>query len=225
MSDIKPPYIPSLLWQTFSSRGTPKRLAPNELLWTPGSNFPEHKYVVTSGLLRLYHVTSSGNGVTLLTVSAGGFLGQHTDAATENQMTGAEALCETELLFLPLEQTSRWLSQKDDVGRLFAGWIYDDLVAQLRDTQLRFSLEHDTALVCVVHALLVLDHLNLLERMSRQQIATVANLTVETTVRVISKLLREGHLASSRFTTLSDKERLTLADLLEPYELSNSPYG
>jgi CRP-like cAMP-binding protein len=165
----------------------------------------------------------------LLDISAGGFLGQHTDTATdtseENQMTGAEALCETSVLFLLPGQTHHWFNQDNEIGRLFTSWLHEDLVAQLRETQVRFGLEHDSALVCVVHALLVLDHLSLLNRMTRQQIAMMANLSVETTVRVISKLVREKYLASSRFTSLTDTERLALADLLEPYEVSNSPYS
>jgi hypothetical protein len=53
----------------------------------------------------------------------------------------------------------------------------------------------------------------------------MANLTVETTVRSISSLMRDGVLKSSHFSALSADERHALADMLEPYEPSELPYG
>ena len=77
----------------------------------------------------------------------------------------------------------------------------------------------------VAHVLLTLDRQALLDRMTRQQLADLANLTLETTVRTISQFLREGTLKGSRFTLLSERGRLALAEMLEPYEPGELPYS
>lgn len=225
MSTLRPDSVPEALWQRFAAVGVPTELRAEGFLWTPGDDVANSSYLVTSGLVRLYHPTSSGSAVTLLAVGTGGFLGYHPETDDQAHVTGAEALCDTSLLALPSERVGEWFKELNAFGQAFVAWLQQDLIAQLRDTQLRLGLEHDSAAVRVAHALLALDRQSLLSRMSRTHIAELANLTVETTVRSISQFVREGRLKRSRFTRLSEAERLALADLLEPYELSVTPYS
>ena len=223
MATVRPETVPEALWRRFTAGGVPATLRAGTFLWTPGDDVAGSSYLVTTGLMRLYHPTSSGQVVTLLAVGAGGFLGYRLGTDDQAHITGAEALTDAALLTLRPEQVAHWLGGQDEVGRAFLGWLYEDLLAQLSDTQLRLGLEHSSAAARVAHALLALDRQSLLSRMSRAHIAELSNLSVETTVRTISQFVSEGRLERSRFVNLSEAERLALADLLEPYALSLTP--
>lgn len=220
----RPETVPEGLWQTLSSLGEGVRAEMGALLWEPGDAHEGESYLVVRGLVRLYHPSRKGEAVTLLAVGAGGLLGHYPEARSHHS-TGAEALCSSDLLALPTEHVARWLSGVDETSRTFTSWLRHTTDQQLAETYTRLELDHDTARAKVAHVLLTLDRQALLDRMTRQQIADLANLTVETAVRTISQFLREEVLRGSHFTTLSEAERLALAEILEPYEQGELPYG
>lgn len=220
----RPNSVPDSLWTSFTSLGTPFRVDAGQLLWEPGDTREDESYLVVNGLVRLYHPSRGGSAVTLLAVGAGGLLGHHPALQQHPYATGAEALCASQLFVLSAAKVSGWLQEKDDTGRIFVSWLREAVNGQLAETFARLELEHDSAKVRVAHVLLALDRQALLDRMTRQNLADLANLTLETTVRNISQLVREGTLKSSHFTVLSEAERLALAALLEPYEPADLPY-
>ena len=220
----RPDILPETLWNDFIRIGTPAHAKAGELLWEPGDAHEGESCLVVRGLVRLYHPSRKGDAVTLLAVSAGGLLGHHPET-NRPHTTGAEALLSSDLLLLPAEHTTRWLSGKDETSLAFVRWLRHTTDQQMSETYLRLELDHDSAKAKVAHILLTLDRQVLLERMTRQQIADLANLTLETTVRTISQFLREGTLHSSHFTALSEAERLALAEILEPYEPDELPYS
>ena len=126
---------------------------------------------------------------------------------------------------LPAERITQWLRGTDKTSTTFVRWLRYTLDQQLAETYTRLELEHDTAKAKVAHVLLTLDRQALLERMTRQQIADLANLTIETTVRTISQFLREGILKGSHFTKLSEAECAALGAILEPFEPDELPYS
>ncbi len=224
----RPGTVPEALWNDLVSIGTPTQVEMGELLWEPGDAHEGESYLVVRGLVRLYHPSRKGEAVTLLVVGAGGLVGHHpTDQfeASRPHATGAEVLCSSTLLALPAERIMCWLQETDKTSTTFIQWLRHTVEQQLDETYTRLELEHDTAKAKVAHVLLTLDRQALLDRMTRQQIADLANLTIETPVRTISQFLREGVLKGSRFTVLNDAERFALAALLEPFEPDELPYS
>ena len=220
----RPDILPETLWNDFIRIGTPAHAKAGELLWEPGDAHEGESCLVVRGLVRLYHPSRKGDAVTLLAVSAGGLLGHHPET-NRPHTTGAEALLSSDLLRLSATHVTRWRGGTDETSRTFTLWLRHSLDQQLNETYTRLELDHDSARAKVAHVLLTLDRQALLDRMTRQQIADLANLTLETTVRTISQFLREGLLKGSRFTVLSKQERLALAEILEPYEPGELPYG
>ena len=220
----RPETVPESLWDSLSSLGEGVSVEMGELLWEPGDLYEGESYLVVRGLVRLYHPSRKGEAVTLLAVGAGGLLGHYSETRS-HRATGAEALCPSDLLTLSAEYVTRWLKGMDETSRAFLTWLRHTTDQQLAETYTRLELDHDTARAKVAHVLLTLDRQALLDRMTRQQIADLANLTTETTVRTISQFLREGVLRGSHFTVLSEAERLALAEILEPYEPDELPYS
>ena len=225
MEATRPAAIPEPLWTTFLNLGTPHHVDRGALLWEPGEYRNSDCFVVVHGLTRLYHLSRKGLPVTLLLLGAGSLLGHHPDLEHRPYATGAEALCATQLLALPAQTISTWLRGSDALSVSFADWVRHGVNEQLDETFVRLELEHDSAKFKVAHTLLTLDRQALLDRMSHQHIADIANLSLETTVRSVTQLLREGYLQNSHFTALSDAERLALTGLLEPFEPTDLPYS
>ncbi len=225
MKPEKPETIPETVWQIIQTYSEPMALGLGQLLWQPGDLRANYCYIVTKGLLRLFHDTSSGKAVTLLAISPGGILGHHHNPKIKTHVTGAEAITNSQVMVFPSDRLESLLKQTDDLSRAFTLWFRNLMFQQLSETNTRLELEHDSAKVKVAHILLALDRQGYLDRIDRQHIADLANLSVETTVRTISQLLREGILKDSHFTVLSEPERLALADLLEPYEPTELPYS
>lgn len=225
MTSARPQTVPEDLWPHLEAVGRPHALEPRHLLWEPGDLHDGDSYLVLGGLIRLYHPSRDGGAVTLLVAGSGALLGHHASLQPHNHATGAETMCSSRVLVLPVAAVGAWLTERDEVGRSFVQWLRTSVTGQLADTYTRLELEHDTAPARVAHVLLALDRQRLLDRMTRQDLADLANLTLETTVRTISRFVREGLLAGSRFTVLSEDERLALAAILEPYEPSELPYS
>lgn len=224
MDLTRPQSVPEALWTQFVQVGTHVRARKSELLWAPGETREDVSYLVLRGLARLYHPGRKGDAVTLLLLGSGDLLGHHPELGYRPYATGAETLCASDLLSLPAASVEDWLYGSTPISALFKTWLRRSANRQLENTFQRIELEHDAARVRVAHTLLALDRQALLERMSRQQIADVANLSLETTVRCITQLLRDGHLKTTRFTALSEPERWALVRLLEPYEPLDLPY-
>lgn len=217
--------LPGNLWQRLEQVGSPVRLEPGELLWTPGEQQLGQTYFLTSGLMRLYHLNHGGDAVTILAVGAGGMLGHHPSLEDSPYDTGAEAILPSSLLSVPSAILTEWLTAHDTLAEEFAGWILEDLNRHLMNTYARLELEHSSARERVARTLVTLDAKVLLPRVSRQQLADLCNLTTETVVRTLSGFLKDGTLESTRFIALSADERHALVELLEPYEPDASPYS
>ena len=214
-----PDDLPETLWKAFLALGEPLRMEAGALLWEPGDPHEGESYLVVRGLVRLYHPSRKGDAVTLLAIGAGGLVGHHPlleppKGVGRPRATGAEALCSSDLLTLPAAHVTTWLRGTDATSTAFSGWLRRTVDQQLAETYTRLELEHDTARAKVAHVLLTLDRQTLLNRMTRQQIADLANLTIETTVRT-----------TSHFTVLSEAERGALGKLLEPFEPDELPYS
>ena len=219
----RPQSVPQPIWERFNRFGLSLRLEAGALLEEP-DELCENMWLVLCGLIRLYQTDRKGNAVTLLSVGAGGLVGHHPELKSR-QVAGAEALVGSSLLAFPAALVDSWLTEPGAFGPAFTGWLLEDIGLRLEDTYVRLELEHAPATERVARALLVLDRQALLSRMTRQQIADFANLTVETTVRAISSFLRAGTLASSHFTRLSEAERHALGGLLGNSEPSALPYS
>lgn len=214
----KPKGIPDVLWAHFNELGNVSYVSAGELLWEPGESRDYECFIVLSGLFRLYHPSRKGIAITLLTIGKGSMFGHHPSLQHRPFATGAEALCDSKLLSIPVQIIAQWLEGSDELSKIFVTWLRETVNRQLDETYKRLELEHDTAIARVAHVLLALDRQAILDRMSRQKIADIANLTVETTVRSISQLVREGALEKSQFTVLSREERFSLVRIVAPFE-------
>ena len=206
------------------AEGAVQCVEAGELLWQSGDERSGQGYIVTKGLFRLFHPSRSGNVVTLLAVAPGGILGYQGASKRKTHLSGAEAVYASQVLSVPVVRLESLLQASDAVGQAFTSWFGNTMFQQLAETDTRLELEHDSAKAKVAHVLLALDAQGCLDRLTRQTIADLANLSLETTVRQISRLLKEGVLGSSHFTALTLKERLALAELLEDYEPVQLPY-
>ena len=117
MDSVKPEAIPTSLWSLLNSRGDFERIAAGELLWQPGDERTERSYIVTRGLLRLFHPSHDGHSVTLLAIGPGGILGHDTNPLKKTYLTGAEALCESQLLGVLIAFLEQCLGMPDALGR------------------------------------------------------------------------------------------------------------
>lgn len=216
MPRSRPESIPEGLWLHFAAVGSRTRVARSALLWEPGERRAGRAYVIVAGVARLYCLGRRGLPVTLLMVGAGGLIGHHPDLQHQPYATGAEAVSACDVLELPAERVAAWLEARDEFGRTFVAWLRGVVNRQVVDTYERLRLERESARARVAHVLLALDRQASLSGITRQQVADLANLTLETTIRTIAELVRTHALEGARLTVLSAAERSALAGILEP---------
>ena len=216
---------PSPVTQFFDTQGEQRALKSHTFLWKSGEAV-ETLYLVETGLLRLLNIRSDGTTTTLLGVGAGGLVGTHPLLGVVETSAGAEALLSSQVRGVPIEVFRAWLDSPADSTTLedLQAWLFSDLRRHLADTYARLELAHASASERLARVLLSLNALGLLASARRQQLAELANLTVETTVRTLRIWEDEGILSSRRLETLSVSEREALAALLHNDNLT-LPYS
>ena len=206
---------PSPITQFFDTQGERLSLKSQTFLWKSGEAV-KTLYLVQTGLLRLFNVREDGTTTTLLGVGAGGLVGTHPLLGVVEASAGAEALLPSQVSGLPVDAYRAWLDSATDNATLedLQTWLFSDLRRHLADTYARLELAHASASERLARVLLSLNALGLLASAQRRQLAELANLTVETTVRTLRTWEDEGVLSSRRLGTLSASERDALAALL-----------
>ena len=210
---------PSPITQFFDTQGERLTLKSHTFLWKSGEAV-KTLYLVQTGLLRLFNVRKDGTTTTLLGVGAGGLVGTHPLLGVVEASAGAEALLPSQVSSLPVDAYRAWLDSATngtaDSATLedLQAWLFSDLRRHLADTYARLELAHASASERLARVLLSLNALGLLASARRRQLAELANLTVETTVRTLRTWEDEGVLSSRRLGTLSAPERDALAALL-----------
>ena len=222
---LPPDPVPEDVWRRLVSEGHRYDLDTREPLWEPAQERPSRAYVVSEGLVRLYHPNRQGKAITVVAVGRGGLLGYHPQLSGSPYATGAEAMTLSRLLGLRGEELDRWFQEGDELGEDFREWLRRDLDLHMRNTYTRLQLDNTSAEEKVARMLLALHEQNLLTSITRRQIAELTNLSAETVVRVLSKLRREETLEKTEFTLLSENERHNLCDLLTPFEPLSLPYS
>ena len=195
------------------------------MLWEPAQERPGRSYVVSEGLMRLYHPNRQGRAITVVAVGRGGLMGYHPQLSGSPYVTGAEAMTLSRLIGLSAPTLDGWFKEGDALGEDFRDWLRRDLNLHMQNTYTRLQLDNTSAEEKVARMLLALHEQNLLSHVTRRQIAELTNLSTETVVRTLSKLQREETLEKTEFTLLSENERHNLCDLLTPYEPLSLPYS
>lgn len=220
MQAARPQAIPQEVWRYLIQAGVLLTCPHGQFVWDVGEVAGEASFLVLAGLVRLFHVDSRGAALTVLATGPGGLLGAHPEVPGRPFAVGAEALTDVALLRLEAAEVGRWREGAPEVD----AWLRRDLGALLQDTYVRLQLEHAPAKARVAHTLLALERQGLLAGATRQRIAELCNLTVETVVRILSAWLREGVIAHSRFTTLSRAEKARLCAVLGEAPELTPPY-
>lgn len=226
MPDLSPPDpVPRDVWTRLLDEGQRHHLDREDPLWEPGQGRPNRSYVVTEGLMRLYHPNRQGRAITVVAIGRGGLLGYHPQLDSSPYATGAEAMTLVRLVGLQADELDTWFKEGDTLGQDFRAWLRRDLNLHMQNTYTRLQLDNTSAEEKVSRMLLALHEQNLLASITRRQIAELTNLSTETVVRTLTKLRNEATLETTEFTLLNENERHNLCDLLTAYEPLSLPYS
>lgn len=209
----RPEPIGEPLWRRILESAQLLRLGAGIDLWSAGQSRPSVMYVLARGLMHLYHPNSEGKLVTVLVVGPGGLLGYHPNLTKMEVFLGAGAVLDTLLLALPARERHALLSDERH-HEAVRTWLAEDLGRHLADTYERLKVREGNAQQRLARLLLSLDAMKLLAHVTRQQLADLGNLRVETAVRVIADFHHAGLLQRRHLSSLSAAERQALLDLL-----------
>jgi CRP-like cAMP-binding protein len=197
-------------WHVLFEGGRLVKLRAEQDLWLEDQN---NLYIVLKGVMRLYHLTDEGKATTIVAATTGGILGRHPYLTQPRRGMIAEAMTETVLLTLTLEQFQTFMEDSVYYGALHT-WLLRDLDNFHSCIYDRLQTHEAGAREKLARILLAISAAGLASRLKRRQIAELANLTVETTVRLITAMMDKGLLKNREVTSLDDDEQRALSRVI-----------
>ena len=162
----------------------------NEIIYNEGDN-PENLYLINSGIIGLFHVSESGHETLLRVFSKGYVFGHRSLLAQEAYHASSICLTPSEVYVIPYSKLKELCSRQPDI--LFN--LSRILAKELRASELRMSgLQDKSANRRIVEALVFLKLKHPSYTWTRKEIAEFAGSTVESVVRIITTLEKEGLL-------------------------------
>jgi CRP/FNR family transcriptional regulator len=170
---------------------------------------PAHFYVVASGRVKVFKHSSLGKEFVVAFFGAGEVFGEVAVFEERPYPASAQAISDTEVLGIGKDKFLAFLSGHPEVSLR----IINMLGGRLRDAQNRLNaLAGERAEQRVAKTLLMLSSkLGQSLPFTRQEVADMSGTTIETTIRVMSRMKRGGIVRSHRGTTdILDETRLRL---------------
>jgi CRP-like cAMP-binding protein len=197
-------------WHVLFEGGRFVKLRAEQDLWLEGQ---DNLYIVLKGMMRLYRLTDEGKATTIVAATTGGILGRHPYLTQPRRGMIAEAMTETVLLTLTLEQFQTFMEDSAYYNALHT-WLLRDLDNFHSCIFDRLQTHEAGAREKLARILLTISAAGLAHKLKRRQIAELANLTVETTVRLITVMTDEGLLKNREVTSLDDDEQRALSRII-----------
>ncbi len=171
---------------------------PGEYVFWDG-DAPTHFFVVSSGRVKVLKHSSSGKEFVVAFFGPGEVFGEVAVFEDRPYPASAQAVSHTKVLGIGRDQFLAFLAEHPDVSLL----IINMLGGRLRDAQNRLNaLAGDRAEQRVAKTLLMLSSkLGQSLPFTRQEIADMSGTTIETTIRVMSRMKRAGMIRSHRGRT------------------------
>lgn len=168
---------------------------------------PSHFYVVASGRVKVLKHSSQGKEFVVAFFGPGDVFGEVAVFEDRPYPASAQAVSDTELLGIGRDQFLAFLSGHPEVALR----IINMLGGRLREAQARLNaLAGERAEQRVARTLMMLSSkLGPSLPFTRQEIADMSGTTIETTIRVMSRMKRAGTIRSHRGRTdIADEDRL-----------------
>ncbi len=181
--------------QALSRLAAGRSLKEGEFVFWDGDP-PSHFYVVASGRVKILKHSSQGKEFVVAFFSPGDIFGEVAVFEDRPYPASAQAVSDTELLGIGRDQFLAFLSGHPGVALR----IINMLGGRLREAQARLNaLAGERAEQRVARTLLMLSSkLGPGLPFTRQEIADMSGTTIETTIRVMSRMKRDGIILSRR---------------------------
>jgi CRP-like cAMP-binding protein len=199
------------MWEQLKSYGKPLSFSRNSLIYMPHE--PAHSlYLLCSGQVSLYMLSSGGRVLTLQVVEKGGIFGHSVLARHRVYDTFAEAIKRVHVVAVPAERIFAALSEHPELGA--------ELVKMLGEYLLATSRRLDEVAFKSVSARLASVLLNMIDatasdqqlrlpRRTHQQLAEMTNSYRETVTKIINQFRADNLLDMDRSgITLLNTSRL-----------------
>ena len=194
--------------EALSKLAVSRTFKAGEYLFWEGDT-PAHFYVVASGRVKVLKHSSLGKEFVVAFFGPGEIFGEVAVFEERPYPASAQAVSDTELLGIGKDRFVAFLSSHPEVSLR----IINMLGGRLRDAQNRLNaLAGERAEQRVAKTLLMLSSkLGQSLPFTRQEIADMSGTTIETTIRVMSRMKRGGIIRSHRGTTdILDEIKLRL---------------
>jgi CRP-like cAMP-binding protein len=197
-------------WDALCERGWLVKLRAEQDLWPDNQN---NLCIVLQGMMRLCHLTEEGKAVTIVAATTGGILGRHPYLTRPRCGMIAEAMTDTVLLILTLEQFFAFMEDSVYNGALHT-WLLSDLDNFHSCIYDRLQIHQAGAREKLARILLATGEAGFAPKLKRRQIAELANLTAETTARLVTAMADEGLLKNREVTALDNDEQRALTGIV-----------
>ena len=183
--------------QAMAHLAVEKRFAPGQIVFFEGDR-PEWFYIVAAGRIKAFKQTSSGREFTIAFFGPGEIFGEV--AVFENKpypaSASAQAIGETVILGIKREDLLQFMAKHPQVALSIIGVLGE----RLRNAQARLGdMAGEKAVARLAGVLLMLSSKMGNELpFTRQEIADMSGMTIETTIRVLSRLKSGGIIRSTR---------------------------
>lgn len=168
----------------FDNQNNRESFKRGDIIYREGDS-PEHIYIVTSGIVGLFHITESGKETFLRLFGHGEIMGHRSALAAEPYHANAICLSKVQLIKFSLETFYSKLKENEQIKRE----ILTKLAQDLGSAELRLSnLIDKTAPKRVSEALLYLKLKYPEQIWTRKEIAEFSSTTLETVTRIMGKL-------------------------------------
>ena len=199
-----------------------KEYQPDEYVFFEG-NDPVHLWFVDQGRIKLLKHSDTGKDVIVTVISAGTFLGEAALRTGEAYSVTAQAVEPTVMLLFPEDTYQHLLQRYPELSVLIIGGL-EERLEEAYDTLRSMAVERVERRIARLLLRLAStvgkqtkdNHIMIDMPLTRQEIAEMTGTTVESAIRVMSKLRKQGIIASgSGKILLSNPHGLvTIADEL-----------
>jgi len=208
-----------------------KTFSKGNLVYMP-ADASESVFLLTSGRIKLYHITSDGKQAVMALIEPGEVFGELAIFGSDEREEFAEAMAKSTLIKLPREEVQRLMETHADVAvgvTKLMGFRRRRIEKRLKSLLFRSNRDR------LVHLLVELaekygtrtsDGVRLGIKLSHQELASIIGSTRETVTVVLGELQQEGRLAIERrqiILTQFDKLAATVEE--KPPEIpEDSPF-
>ncbi|MBI2060818.1 MAG: Crp/Fnr family transcriptional regulator [Nitrospirae bacterium] len=193
--------------KNYSLPGVPQTFRKRQIIFQTGSK-PYGLYVVCSGRVKVYKNTPSGRLLTTRIASTGELLGYRAFFADETYAANAETLEDTSLRFLDREVVRKLiLTQPPLVEEILRKVCLELRYSEDTQVELLYKPAHDRLRGLLVHLGKIyssdLDQKEVVIPLTRDEIADLAGLTSETTIRLLREFQQQAIVGTSGYGRLT----------------------